>query len=390
MHTFKLRFLVIALITFSALLTACGSSVPVIKPFKMDIQQGNVVTSKMLLQLRPGMTKSQVKFVMGSPLIIDSFHTNRWDYFYQLRQAGKVVEQRRVILDFEKELLSRVRGDVVPQGSNSDAVGLSNETEFNGSRAPSKRVEKEGVFENLKFWNRDETPLNNSIEKPAAKPAAKKPNSEDKGLLDSLKFWKKEAKPDVKKPLAPAKSENINLKELEKPELSNIKNQLESVIIDKPVEITPVISPETESATKPVITNDNKQIQLELPPARIGPLKETTPGISFTDAQPASPAIVEPKAVEMLLENEKLKLKPENSENILDQDKRKIFRFDKKLNTVPTSNKVEPIEPLKPAERAVPQLNTTPVKAQTSNAETPKAEVIKPDMFDRILEKIGF
>ena len=124
------------------MLSACGSSVPVIKPFKMDIQQGNVVTSKMLLQLRPGMTKSQVKFVMGSPLIIDSFHLNRWDYFYQLRQAGKVVEQRRVILDFEKELLSRVRGDVVPQGTNSDAVSLSSDVESNGARVPSKRIKK--------------------------------------------------------------------------------------------------------------------------------------------------------------------------------------------------------------------------------------------------------
>ena len=85
------------LIILFALLTACGSTIPTIKPFKMDIQQGNVVTSKMLLQLRPGMTKSQVKFIMGSPLLVDSFHTNRWDYFYQLRQAGKIVEQRRVI-----------------------------------------------------------------------------------------------------------------------------------------------------------------------------------------------------------------------------------------------------------------------------------------------------
>ena len=111
------------LIILFALLTACGSTIPTIKPFKMDIQQGNVVTSKMLLQLRPGMTKSQVKFIMGSPLIIDSFHKDRWDYFYQLRQAGKIVEQRRVILDFDKELLTKVRGDVVPEGSPSAASG---------------------------------------------------------------------------------------------------------------------------------------------------------------------------------------------------------------------------------------------------------------------------
>jgi outer membrane protein assembly factor BamE len=111
------NFFIIPLIFISILLSACGSAVPKMKPFKMEIQQGNVVTSKMLLQLRPGMTKSQVKFIMGTPLIVDSFHSNRWDYFYQMRQSGKVTEQRRVILDFEKELLARVRGDVVPQGT---------------------------------------------------------------------------------------------------------------------------------------------------------------------------------------------------------------------------------------------------------------------------------
>lgn len=122
MHYF-IKSLFALLIVCSVLLTGCGSSVPVVKPYKMDIQQGNVVTSKMLLQLRPGMTKSQVRFIMGTPLIVDSFHNNRWDYFYQMRQAGKVVEQRRVILEFEKDLLARVRGDVVLQGAAGAAAG---------------------------------------------------------------------------------------------------------------------------------------------------------------------------------------------------------------------------------------------------------------------------
>ncbi len=104
MHKF-LKLLFLSLLACSVFLTGCGSTVPIVKPFKMDIQQGNVVTSKMLLQLKPGMTKSQVKFIMGTPLIVDSFHSNRWDYFYQMRKAGKIKEQRRVILDFEKELL---------------------------------------------------------------------------------------------------------------------------------------------------------------------------------------------------------------------------------------------------------------------------------------------
>ena len=71
-----LRYLVIFL---AILCASCGTALPSIKPYKLDVQQGNVVTSKMLLQLRPGMTQSQVRFIMGTPLIQDSFHGKRWD-----------------------------------------------------------------------------------------------------------------------------------------------------------------------------------------------------------------------------------------------------------------------------------------------------------------------
>ena len=110
-------FILLALIC-----TACGTALPSVKPFKLEVQQGNVVTSKMLLQLRPGMTKSQVRFIMGTPLIQDSFHGKRWDYAYQLREGGKLKEQRRVILDFENDLLKTVRGDVMAAGSPEAAA----------------------------------------------------------------------------------------------------------------------------------------------------------------------------------------------------------------------------------------------------------------------------
>jgi len=148
------NFLVILLMF---LFTACGTAVPTIKPFKLDIQQGNVVTSKMLLQLRPGMTKSQVRYIMGTPLIQDSFHGNRWDYFYQMREAGTVVEQRRVILDFENELLKAVRGDVVPsEGEKSNPSDL-----VTGTRVvePESKTEEKSFFDKLKFWNKDEAEL---------------------------------------------------------------------------------------------------------------------------------------------------------------------------------------------------------------------------------------
>ena len=143
------------LIFLFAFLAGCGSTIPTVKPFKMDIQQGNVVTSKMLLQLRPGMTKSQVKFIMGSPLIVDSFHKDRWDYFYQMRRAGKIVEQRRVILDFDKELLTKVRGDVVPEGTVGAATGSESSAAKTITVEPKPKQEKSWA-DKLKFWKKDE------------------------------------------------------------------------------------------------------------------------------------------------------------------------------------------------------------------------------------------
>lgn len=137
----------------SCFLVGCGSKLPALKSYKLEIQQGNVVTSKMLLQLRPGMTKSQVRYIMGTPLIVDSFHGNRWDYFYQLRQQGKVVEKRRVILDFDKELLTSVRGDVVAASDKTAETPV--DTSARSVQTTKKPVEKPW-FDMFKFWGSDE------------------------------------------------------------------------------------------------------------------------------------------------------------------------------------------------------------------------------------------
>ncbi|MEQ1488443.1 MAG: outer membrane protein assembly factor BamE [Methylotenera sp.] len=140
------------LILLAVLCASCGTALPTVKPYKIDVQQGNVVTSKMLLQLRPGMTKSQVRFIMGTPLIQDSFHGNRWDYAYQMRENGKITEQRRVILDFESELLKTVRGDVAPK-SGDQAADAAN----TGIRVidPSTKPKEKSTLDKLKFWKGD-------------------------------------------------------------------------------------------------------------------------------------------------------------------------------------------------------------------------------------------
>jgi len=144
-----------AIILFALLCASCTSTIPSIKPYRLDIQQGNVVTSKMMSQLRPGMTKSQVRFILGTPLIQDSFHSNRWDYFYQMRKAGTVIEQRRVILDFENDLLKGVRGDVIPSKGEAEDSSASTTA---ASDVVVESEEKKGLVSKLKFWDKDKKP----------------------------------------------------------------------------------------------------------------------------------------------------------------------------------------------------------------------------------------
>jgi len=85
----------------------------VISPYKIDIQQGNVVTQGMVAKLKVGMTRSQVRFVLGSPLVIDPFHSDRWDYVYLYQKQGVADERRRLTVIFDEDKLVRLGGDVV-------------------------------------------------------------------------------------------------------------------------------------------------------------------------------------------------------------------------------------------------------------------------------------
>lgn len=91
------------------LVGACG-----LAPHRIDVQQGNVITQDMVAKLKPGMTKPQVRFVLGTPLIVDIFHQDRWDYVYRFEKSGRLSESRKLTVVFEDEKLKRVEGDVVP------------------------------------------------------------------------------------------------------------------------------------------------------------------------------------------------------------------------------------------------------------------------------------
>ena len=81
---------------------------------KIDVQQGNVITQDMVAQLRKGMDKKKVQFIMGTPIIKDTFNNKRWDYIYTFQHRGGSVEKRRVTLVFVDDKLDRVDGNVKP------------------------------------------------------------------------------------------------------------------------------------------------------------------------------------------------------------------------------------------------------------------------------------
>src|SRR5688572_32048987 len=97
------------------LLAGC-SSVPTLglRPHKIDIQQGNYVTPEMVAKLQPGMSRSQVRFALGTPLVTDLFHPDRWDYVFVQQKRGRVIQQQRLVVVFQDDRMVRLEGDVVP------------------------------------------------------------------------------------------------------------------------------------------------------------------------------------------------------------------------------------------------------------------------------------
>jgi outer membrane protein assembly factor BamE len=144
----------------SIFLISCShqNSVPEFLPkvYKMDVNQGNEIDSVMLLKLKPGMTQSQVRFVLGTPLIQDSFHKQRWDYLYVMRKDGKLVEKRHIILNFEKNLLKNITGEVIPKKDNRQAVNAEKNDDSNyGQDKNEINNNKASWLEKYKFWKED-------------------------------------------------------------------------------------------------------------------------------------------------------------------------------------------------------------------------------------------
>ncbi len=190
-----MRLLKVSLLTLALGLIICGCSESVLPnisrpsiPFvyKIDIQQGNVVTQQQVAQLRLGMDKKKVRFVMGTPIIQDTFHADRWDYIYTFHEGGESVDERRLITAVFNEdgNLTKLEGNITP------ALGRLEVDRHQDTSVEVPEWEKRGVINRLKsvmpFTGDDEPKLaddkkTEKDEKDGEKSDAEKSSVADKG-----------------------------------------------------------------------------------------------------------------------------------------------------------------------------------------------------------------
>jgi outer membrane protein assembly factor BamE len=117
----------VPLLLAAAALAGCSSSIQpttdkwmgLITPYRIDIMQGNVVTKELAAMVKPGMSREQVRDLLGSPLLTSPFHADRWDYVFTLRRQGVEPQRRSVVAHFKDNKLERL-----------EAPDLPSETEF--------------------------------------------------------------------------------------------------------------------------------------------------------------------------------------------------------------------------------------------------------------------
>ncbi len=120
-------------VCFTALLLSACTLPNALTPYKMDILQGNEITTDQTGKLKLGMSRSQVRFVLGTPLLTDPFHPNRWEYVYTDARDGTLKIRKVFTVAFENDKLIAFSGDVLPARQAPQAS-----TPANIASAPSK------------------------------------------------------------------------------------------------------------------------------------------------------------------------------------------------------------------------------------------------------------
>jgi len=166
----------------AALCAGCKSvevpKVPGVTPYRMVIQQGNFISDEMVAQLKPGMTKEQVRFVLGTPLVTDIFHADRWDYVFFREMPNGKREQRNLSVLFQDGKLARVIGDLLPDPNAPKPAPLAKPAAEPKQGEPPKAAEEKK--EERGFFGRllDRVTPGSSAETPTAEPAKPVPPAE--------------------------------------------------------------------------------------------------------------------------------------------------------------------------------------------------------------------
>ena len=99
-----------ALAGCTSLQSADDNFLGVLTPYKVEIVQGNVVTREQVAMIKPGMSRAQVRDILGSPLLTDIFHADRWDYVFTIKRQGAEPQHRRVVVMFDGDTLKSIGG----------------------------------------------------------------------------------------------------------------------------------------------------------------------------------------------------------------------------------------------------------------------------------------
>lgn len=114
--------------SFLVLLLSGALLLPACSAYRIDVRQGNYVDQEMVAQLRKGMTREQVRFVLGTPLVVDMFRENRWDYVYRFTEGWGDPQTRTLSLFFVDDRLDNVEGDVMPAATQDELQGDTQRT----------------------------------------------------------------------------------------------------------------------------------------------------------------------------------------------------------------------------------------------------------------------
>lgn len=105
--------------------TAIAESTPAfLQPYRPDMHQGNIITQEMADQVRVGMTREQVRFMLGTPLLTSVFHQDRWDYTYYLNRRNGEVQKRNLTISFKDNRVESFRADPMPTEAEADQLIL--------------------------------------------------------------------------------------------------------------------------------------------------------------------------------------------------------------------------------------------------------------------------